>query len=70
MTTLRELGWIDGQNLRIELRWSAGDLERMDRPCEGLVAPTLDVIVAMTNQMVEAVHTKSTPYDISPPART
>src|SRR5262249_7815836 len=31
MTTLRELGWIDGQNLRIELRWSAGDLERAGR---------------------------------------
>src|SRR5262249_123805 len=56
MATLRELGWIDGQNCRIELRWSAGDLERMDRHAKELVASTPDVIVAMTNQMVEAVH--------------
>jgi len=56
MATLRELGWIDGQNCRIELRWSAGDLERMDRHAKELVASTPDVIFAMTNQMVEAVH--------------
>src|SRR5262249_27495832 len=56
MTTLRELGWIAGQNCRIELRWSAGDLEHMDRHAKELVASTPDVIVAMTNQMVEAVH--------------
>src|SRR5262249_43450509 len=37
MATLRELGWIDGQNCRIELRWSAGDLERMDRHAKELV---------------------------------
>jgi putative ABC transport system substrate-binding protein len=56
MTTLRELGWIDGRNCRIELRWSAGDLERMDRDAKELVAATPDVIIAMTNQMVETVH--------------
>jgi ABC-type uncharacterized transport system substrate-binding protein len=56
MTTLRELGWIDGRNCRIELRWSAGDLERMDRDAKELIASTPDVILAMTNQMVEAVH--------------
>jgi putative tryptophan/tyrosine transport system substrate-binding protein len=56
MTTLRELGWIDGRNCRIELRWSAGDLERMDRDAKDLIASTPDVIVAMTNQMLEAVH--------------
>jgi putative tryptophan/tyrosine transport system substrate-binding protein len=56
MTTLRELGWIDGRNCQIELRWSAGDLERMDRHAKELVATRPDVIVAMTNQMIEAVH--------------
>jgi hypothetical protein len=25
---LQELGWIDGRNIRIEYRWSAGDAER------------------------------------------
>jgi putative tryptophan/tyrosine transport system substrate-binding protein len=56
MTTLRERGWIDGRNCRIELRWSAGDLERMDRDAKELIASTPDVILAMTNQMVETVH--------------
>src|SRR5262245_36542705 len=28
MTTLRELGWVDGRNCRFEFRWSAGDLQR------------------------------------------
>jgi len=26
MTTLRELGWVDGRSCRFEFRWSAGDL--------------------------------------------
>jgi hypothetical protein len=25
---LHELGWIDGRNIRIDYRWSAGDAER------------------------------------------
>jgi ABC-type uncharacterized transport system substrate-binding protein len=56
MTTLRELGWIDGQTCRIELRWSAGDIERMQRDAKELTASTPDVILAMTNQMMEVVH--------------
>src|SRR5262245_58965764 len=56
MTTLRELGWIDGQACRIEMRWSAGDIERMRRDAKELIASTPDVILAMTNQMVEVVH--------------
>jgi len=55
VTTLRELGWVDGRNCRIEFRWSAGDLGLMDRHVHELVASTPDVILAMTNSMVEAV---------------
>jgi putative ABC transport system substrate-binding protein len=56
MTTLRELGWVDGRNCRIEFYWSAGDLGLMDRHAKELIASTPDVVVAMTNTMVEAVH--------------
>jgi ABC-type uncharacterized transport system substrate-binding protein len=56
MTTLRELGWVDGRNCRTEFYWSAGDLGLMDRHAKELIASRPDVIVAMTNQMVEAVH--------------
>jgi putative ABC transport system substrate-binding protein len=55
MTTLRELGWVDGRNCRIEFHWSAGDLGLMDRHAKELVASAPDVIMAMTNPMVEAV---------------
>jgi putative ABC transport system substrate-binding protein len=34
---LRKLGWIDGQNLRIEVRWSAGDPTRMEAYATDLV---------------------------------
>jgi putative ABC transport system substrate-binding protein len=34
---LRKLGWIDGQNLRIEVRWSASDLGRMEAYATDLV---------------------------------
>jgi ABC-type uncharacterized transport system substrate-binding protein len=56
MTAFRELGWIEGQNCRIELRWSDGEVERMHRQAQELVASPPDVILAMTNPMVEAVH--------------
>jgi hypothetical protein len=56
MAALRELRWIDGQTCHIELRWSAGDMERMHRDATELIASTPDVILAMTNQMVEVVH--------------
>jgi len=56
MAALRERGWIDGQTCRIELRWSAGDIERMQRDAKELIASTPDVILAMTNQMMEVVH--------------
>jgi len=56
MTTLRGLGWIDGGNCRIELHWSGGDLGLMHRHAKELIESTPDVIMAMTNPMVEAVH--------------
>jgi putative ABC transport system substrate-binding protein len=34
---LRKLGWIEGQNLQIEVRWSAGDLNRTEAYANDLV---------------------------------
>jgi len=56
MSTLRELGWIDGRNCRIELQWSSGDIGLMQRHAKELIESTPDVIMAMTNPMVDAVH--------------
>jgi putative tryptophan/tyrosine transport system substrate-binding protein len=43
---LRNLGWIEGQNLRIEVRWNAGDAERARTFATELLRPSPDVILA------------------------
>src|SRR6266404_880283 len=49
MQGLRKLGWIDGQNVRIEVRWNAGDASlavAYATDLVGLLKP--DVILAAT----------------------
>ena len=43
--SLRELGWIDGQNVKIEYRWAEGDPERLPGLVAELVQLKVDVIV-------------------------
>jgi putative ABC transport system substrate-binding protein len=43
---LRDLGYVEGRNLAIELRWAEGDYQRLPRMAEELVALNPDVIVA------------------------
>jgi putative ABC transport system substrate-binding protein len=43
---LQQLGWTDGRNLRIDIRWGAGDAERIRRDAVELVALAPDVILA------------------------
>ena len=43
---LRELGWVDGQNLSVEYRWAQGDVERLPDLAADLVRQKVDVIVA------------------------
>jgi putative tryptophan/tyrosine transport system substrate-binding protein len=43
---LGELGWIEGRSLRIDLRWGAGDLGRLDTHARKLVSLAPAVIVA------------------------
>jgi putative tryptophan/tyrosine transport system substrate-binding protein len=45
---LRELGWTEGHNIRIELRWAAGDVDRMRTFAAELVAAKPDAILAIT----------------------
>jgi len=46
LRTLRELGWIEGQNLIIEYRWAEGNVERLPALAAELVRRKVDVIVA------------------------
>ena len=43
---LRELGWIEGQNLVIEFRWADGNVERLPGLAADLVRQKVDLIVA------------------------
>jgi putative ABC transport system substrate-binding protein len=43
---LRELGWVEGQNLVIEYRWAEGNVERLPELAADLVRRKVDVIVA------------------------
>src|SRR5262245_41854562 len=43
---LRDLGWIEGRNLRIESRWAAGEAARMKPLAEELGSLVAEVIVS------------------------
>jgi putative ABC transport system substrate-binding protein len=51
---LRELGWIEGRNIRIEYRRAANSTERLAAMAEELVRLKVDVIVAQSTPAVEA----------------
>jgi putative ABC transport system substrate-binding protein len=45
---LQQLGWTEGRNVRIEIRWGAGDSGRLRQYAAELVALAPDVILAVT----------------------
>jgi len=53
--TLQKLGWRDGQNLRLDVRWSAGDPQLIHYYAGELVAMTPDLIVASSSANLTAV---------------
>jgi putative ABC transport system substrate-binding protein len=52
---LAELGWKDGENVRIEYRWSAGKSELIRQYAEELVALAPDVILANSTSVIAAL---------------
>jgi len=51
---LRELGYVEGKNLQLEVRWGEGKLERLPALAAELVQLKVDVIVAATSPSVVA----------------
>src|SRR6516162_11515134 len=45
--TLHQLNWIDGRNMRVEVRWARGDSAEARRGAEELVALPADVIMVV-----------------------
>ena len=52
---LRELGWTEGQNIKIEIRWGSSDAERARAYVAELVALAPDVILANSSPNVAAL---------------
>src|SRR6516165_6483375 len=52
---LAELGWIEGRNLRMEVRWGGGDVDRIRTFAKDLVALQPDVIVAQGTPVTAAL---------------
>ncbi len=46
LQALRQLGWVEGQNLVIEYRWAEGKIERLPEMAADLVQRKVDLIVA------------------------
>jgi putative ABC transport system substrate-binding protein len=52
---LKQLGWTDGGNVRIETRWGADDVERERRSASELVALMPDIVLASGTLSVTAL---------------
>jgi putative ABC transport system substrate-binding protein len=52
---LAELGWTDGRNLRMDVRWGAGSVDRMRMLAKELVDLQLDVILASGTAVTAAL---------------
>jgi putative ABC transport system substrate-binding protein len=55
LQALGELGWTDGRNVRINLRWSAGDPDVIRKHAMELVASMPDVILASGGSVASSV---------------
>src|SRR5438309_5518275 len=53
---LRELGWTEGHNLRMEIRWGTGDPDRARTSTTELISLEPDVIVAHGTPDLGALH--------------
>jgi ABC-type uncharacterized transport system substrate-binding protein len=60
---LRQLGWADGRNVRIDSRWGAGDASLTRTYARELVAPGPDVVMAVSSGAVAPLRevTRSVP---------
>jgi putative ABC transport system substrate-binding protein len=56
---LQELGWSDGRNARMEVRWSGGDADRLPALGAQLVALKPDVILGKSTPVVAALRQAS-----------
>ena len=61
---LQQLGWTDGGNARIDIRWATGGLERIRTSAKALVADKPDVILCRATPVTHALQTETTSIPI------
>jgi putative ABC transport system substrate-binding protein len=61
---LRELGWVEGQNIAIEYRHAEGKLDRLEKLAAELVTNRVDIIVAQAPAAVRAAKSASSTVPI------
>ena len=62
--TLARLGWTDGRNVRLDIRWAGGNMAVYKALAMDLVATSPDVIAAMTNPFVTQLQPLTTTIPI------
>src|SRR5262245_35647994 len=60
-TSLEQLGWSDGRNVRIDYRWSAGEPERIRRNVAELVALAPDIVLCSGGTVAIATLQRAAP---------
>jgi putative ABC transport system substrate-binding protein len=61
---LRQLGYIEGQNIHVEYRYAAGEVKRLPELAAELVSLKVDVIVAANTQSIDATRRATTTIPI------
>jgi putative ABC transport system substrate-binding protein len=61
---LRDLGWVDSRNLRIDYRWATDDPDRLPGEAAALVAAAPDVILANSTPVLSELRKQSTTLPI------
>jgi putative tryptophan/tyrosine transport system substrate-binding protein len=52
LQALRDLGWVEGRNIRIEYRWGGGNVDRIRKDAMELVALAPEAILAAGGQVM------------------
>jgi putative tryptophan/tyrosine transport system substrate-binding protein len=60
---LQQLGWTDGRNMRIDYRWSNGDVNRMQISSKELPGSAPDAILAHTTPVTAALQRETRTAD-------
>ena len=55
MQGMQAVGWTDGRNIRIDVRWGDGEVDRMQKLAKELLDLQPDVVFAVTTPSVKAV---------------